>query len=89
MVGASSAYEREERCVQGFGGETYGKETLRRSVRKWEGNIKADLQELRWGGIGCIYLVQVRDKWRMLVNAVLNLRFSLKFGEFFDYLTSC
>jgi hypothetical protein len=70
-------------------GRPEGKRPLGRSVRKWEGNIKVDLQELRWGGMDCVYLAQGGDRWRVLVNALLNRRVALKFGEFFDYLTAC
>jgi hypothetical protein len=37
-------------------------------------NIKIDLGEIGWGSVDCIGLVQDRDKWRALVNEVLNLR---------------
>jgi hypothetical protein len=33
-----------------------------------------DLVEVEWGNVHCIYLAQDRDKWRALVNSVLNLR---------------
>jgi len=39
----------EERSILGFGGETSGKEPLRRPRRRWEDNIKMDLQEVRRG----------------------------------------
>jgi len=41
---------------------------------KWEGNINMDLLEVGWG-IDWIDLAQDRDKWRALVNAIMNLRF--------------
>jgi hypothetical protein len=44
-----------------------------RPRRRWEENIKMDLQEV--GGIGWIDLAQDRDRWRALVNIVMNLRF--------------
>jgi hypothetical protein len=50
-------------------GRSEGKRPLGRSARKWEGNIKADLQEMKWGGVGCIYLAQGRDMWRVALNA--------------------
>jgi hypothetical protein len=37
-------------------------------------NIKMDLLEIGWGGVDWIALAQDRDKWRALVNAVMNLR---------------
>jgi hypothetical protein len=36
--------------------------------------IKMDLLEIGWGGVDWIALAQDRDKWRALVNAVMNLR---------------
>jgi hypothetical protein len=46
---------------------------LRRPRHRWKDNIKMDLQELGWG-IYWIELAQDRDRWRALVNAVMNLR---------------
>jgi hypothetical protein len=37
-------------------------------------NIKMDLLELGWGGVDWIALAQDRDKWKALVNAVMNLQ---------------
>ena len=44
------------------------------SFRRWEDNIKKDLQEVGCGGMDWIDLVQDRDRWRALVNAIMNLR---------------
>jgi len=43
-------------------------------VCRWEDHIKMDFQEVGCEGIDCIDLVQERDRWRALVNAVMNLR---------------
>jgi hypothetical protein len=42
--------------------------------RRWEDNIKIDLQEVRWEGMDWIDLAQGRDRWRALVHVVMNLR---------------
>jgi hypothetical protein len=39
-------------------------------------NIKMDLRVLRWGGMDWFDLAENRDKWRALVNTVMNLRVS-------------
>jgi hypothetical protein len=41
---------------------------------RWEGNIKIGLHEMRWGGMDWTDMAQNRDRWRTLVNAVMNLR---------------
>jgi hypothetical protein len=55
-------------------GKLEGKRPLERPRRRWEDNIKMDLQEVRCGGMDWIDLAQYRDRWRALVNAVMNLR---------------
>jgi hypothetical protein len=37
-------------------------------------NIEMDLREVGWGGMDWIYLAQVKDHWRALVNMVMNLQ---------------
>jgi len=51
-----------------------GKRQLGRSRRRWEDNIKMDLHEVGSGGVDWIKLAQDMDKWRALVNAVMNPR---------------
>ena len=51
-----------------------GKRPLERPRLRWEDNIKMDLQEVGCGGMDWIELAQDRDRWRALVNAVMNLR---------------
>jgi hypothetical protein len=74
MGGSCSAYGREERRVHGFGGKPEGKRPLGRPWRRWEDNIKIDLQEVGCGGMDWIGLVQDMHRWWAVVNAVMNLR---------------
>jgi len=53
--------------------ETWGKRPLGRPTRRWEENIKMELQEVELGGMGLIDLTLDRDRWWALVNAVMNL----------------
>jgi len=50
------------------------KRPLGRPRRRWEDNIRMDLQEVGYGDMDRIELAQDRDRWRALVNAVTNLR---------------
>ena len=59
-----------------------GKRPLGRTRRKWENNIKMDRQEVGFGDMDWIKLAQVRDRWRTLVNAVMNLLVPLNAGIF-------
>ena len=49
-----------------------GKRPLGRPRRRWEDNIKMDLQAVERGGMDWIDLAQYRDRWRAVVNAVMN-----------------
>jgi len=51
-----------------------GKRPLGRPRRRWEDNIKVDLQEVGEGCGDWMELAQDRDRWRVLVNMVMNLR---------------
>jgi len=55
-------------------GKPEGKRPLRRPTRRWEDNSKMDLQEVGCGYMDWIGLAQYRDRWRMLVSVVMNLR---------------
>ena len=55
-------------------GKPEGKRPFGRPRRRWEDNIKMDLQEVGCGAMDWIELAQDRDRWRALVNAVMNLR---------------
>ena len=55
-------------------GRPEGKRPLGRPRRRWEDNIKMDLQEVGRGGGDCMELVQDRDRWRTVVSMVMNFR---------------
>jgi hypothetical protein len=55
-------------------GKPEGKRPLGRLKRKWEDNIKMDLQEVGCEGLEWIELAEDLDSWRALVNVVMNLR---------------
>jgi hypothetical protein len=55
-------------------GKPEGKRPLGRQRRRWVDNIKMDLREVGWDSRDWIYLAQDRDRWRVLVNTVINLR---------------
>jgi hypothetical protein len=54
-------------------GKHEGKRPLGRPRHRWEDIIKVDLQEVGCQGTDWIDLAQDRDRWRALVNAVINL----------------
>ena len=54
-------------------GKLEEKRSLGRPRRRWEDFIKMDLQQVGWG-MDWIDLAQDRDRWRVLVYAVMNLR---------------
>jgi hypothetical protein len=55
-------------------GKPEGRRQLERPRRRWEDHIKMDLREVGWGGMDWINLAEDRDRWRALLNAVMNLR---------------
>ena len=63
------------RCVyRVLVGKPEEKKSLGRPRRRWEDNIKMDLQEIGCGVMDWIELAEDRDRWRALVNAVMNLQ---------------
>jgi hypothetical protein len=54
-------------------GRPEGRRPLGRPRRRWE-DIKMDLRETEFGDVDCIHSSQDRDRWRALVNTVMNLR---------------
>jgi hypothetical protein len=74
MGGASSAYGEGSGKYRILVRKPEGKKPLGRPRRRWDDNIKADIQEVGCGGMDWINLAQDRDRWRAVVNAVMNLR---------------
>jgi hypothetical protein len=57
-------------------GKPEGKRPLGGPRRRWVNNIRMDLGEVGWGDVDWIGLAQDRNRWRALVNLVLNFRVS-------------
>jgi hypothetical protein len=55
-------------------GKPGGKRPLGRSGNRREDNIRMDISETKWQGVDWMHVAQERDKWRALVNTVMNLR---------------
>ena len=74
MGWACSAYGAGRGVYRILVGKLEGKRPLGRPRCRWEDNIKMDLLEVVCGGVDWIELAQDKDRWRALVNAVMNLR---------------
>jgi hypothetical protein len=62
-------------------GKPEGKRPLGRPRRRWVDNVRMDLREVGCGDVDWIGLAQDRDRWRALVNSVLNLRVPYNVGK--------
>jgi hypothetical protein len=65
---------RIEACTGCWWGKPEGKRPLGRSIRRWEDNIKMDLQKIGGGRGDWMELAQDRDRWRALVGKVRDFR---------------
>ena len=74
-VGHVARMEERRGVYRVLVGKPEGKRPLVRHRRRWEDNIKMDFQEEGSGGRDWIELSQDRDRWRAIVNAVMNIRF--------------
>jgi len=75
MGGACGAYGGGERGVYSvLVGKPAGKRPLGRPRRRWEDNIKTDLQEVGEGFGEWMEMAQDRERWRAVVSTVMNFR---------------
>ena len=74
MGRACSAYGERRGVYRVLVGKPERKGPFGKPRRRWEDNIKMDLQEVGCGSMDWIEVAQDRDSWRTLVNAVMNLR---------------
>jgi hypothetical protein len=73
-AGHVSRMEEKRNAYRLLVGKPEGKRPLGRPRRKWMNNISMDLGEVEWGDVDWIGLAKNRNRWRALVNWVLNLR---------------
>jgi hypothetical protein len=69
-------------------GKPEGKRPLGRPICMWVNNIKIELGEVGWGDVDWIGLAKDRNRWRAVVNAVLNLRVPQNAGKLSSGLTT-
>jgi hypothetical protein len=74
MGGACSTNGEKKNAYRLLVEKPQGRRPLGRPRHGWLNNIRMDLVEVRWGDVDWIGLAQDRDRWRALVNSVLNLR---------------
>jgi hypothetical protein len=75
MGGPCSTNGEKRNAYRLLVGKTEGRRPLGRPRRRWLDNIWMDLGEVRWDVVDWIGLAQDRNRWRALVNSVLNIRF--------------
>jgi hypothetical protein len=74
MGGACSTNGKKRNACRLLVGKPEGRRPLGRPKRRWLDNVRMDLVEVGWGDVDWIGLARDRDKGRVLVNSVLNLR---------------
>jgi hypothetical protein len=80
--------EERRNAYRIFVGKPEGKRPLGRPRRRWVDNIRMDLVEVGWGAVDWVHLAQDRNRWRALVNSVLNLRVPYHAGKLSSGLTT-
>jgi hypothetical protein len=74
MGGACSSNGEKRDAYKLMVGTPEGKRRLGRSRRRWVDNMRMDLGAVGWGDVDWIGLAKDRNRWRAVVNSVLNLR---------------
>jgi hypothetical protein len=74
MGGPCSTYGEMRNAYRLLAGKPDGKRPLGRPRRRWVDNIRLDLGEVGWGDVDWIGLAKDRNRWRAVVNWVLNFR---------------
>jgi hypothetical protein len=75
MSGACSTYGEKRNAYRLMVEKPEGKRPLERPRLRWVDNIRMGLREVGWRDVDWIGLALDRNRWRALVNPVLNLRF--------------
>jgi hypothetical protein len=76
MGGACSTTGEKRNAYRLLVGKPEGKRSLGKPRRRWVDNMRMDLGEVGWGDVDWIDLAKDRNRWRALVNSVLNPRVS-------------
>jgi hypothetical protein len=74
MGGTCSTNGEKRNAYRLLVGKPEGKRPLGRPSRRWVNDIRMDLGEVGWGDVDWFGLAKNRNRWRVLVNSVLNLR---------------
>jgi hypothetical protein len=68
------ARKMRKKLYKVLAGKPEGKGPLERPSSRWEDGMKMDIREIGWESMEWIHLAQDRDRWRALVDTVMNLR---------------
>jgi hypothetical protein len=88
MGGACSTNGEKRNECRLLVGKPEGKRPLGKPRRRWVDNIRTDLGKVVWDDVYWAGLSQDRDRWRALVNSVLNLRIPYNSGKLSNGLTT-
>jgi hypothetical protein len=73
-AGHMASVEEDRNVYRALKGKPEWKRPPGRPRRRWEDGIRMDCREIGWRSVDWIQLAQDRDRWRALVNTVMNLR---------------